>query len=87
MMSLLVALVLGAFLIAAVVRYVRHRRAIRRLRTAALDDDAMREIERTGRLSGRDPEDDAPLDLEEIAAAEEEFWAEEGWDEPEEYGK
>src|SRR5690606_34536265 len=87
MMSLVVALVLGAFMIAAVVRYVQHRRAIARLRAAALDDDEIREIERTGRLAARDPEDDAPRDLEEIAAVEEEFWAEEGWDEPEEYGR
>ena len=77
-------LLLGALAIAAAVRYVLYRRAARRRRTAALDAAAIREIERTGRLAGRDPDGDAPLDLGKIAAAEAEFWAEE-WDEPEEY--
>lgn len=81
----MISLLLGALVLAAGVRYVVHLRAERRRRAAApLDDAAIREIERTGRLEGRDTADDAPLDLDEIAAAEEEFWAE-GWDEPEEY--
>ena len=77
-------LLLGALAIAAGVRYVIYRRAARRRHTAVLDDAAIREIERTGRLERRNPADDEPLDLDEIAAAEAEFWAEE-WDEPEEY--
>lgn len=81
----MISLLLSALLLAAGVLYVVRRRAARRRSAAApLSDAAIREIERTGRLEGRDPDDDAPLDLDEIAAAEERFWAEE-WDEPEEY--
>lgn len=47
-----------------------------------VDDDAVRRILEDGTLSTGD--DDEPLDLEEAARAEEEFWAE-SWDEPEEY--
>lgn len=47
-----------------------------------LDDAAIRRILEEGRLR-HDP-DDEPLDLEEVARAEEEFWAED-WDEPEEF--
>ena len=76
--------VLGALVLAAGVRHLLRLRAARRTGAAPLGDDEIRAIERTGRLEDRDPADDAPLDFEEIAAAEEEFWAEE-WDEPEEY--
>ena len=77
--------VLGALVLAAGVRHLLRLRAARRGGAAApLGDDDVRAIERTGRLEGRDPADDAPLDLDAIAAAEEEFWAEE-WDEPDEY--
>ena len=77
--------VLGALVLAAGVRHVVRLRAARRIGAAApLSDADVREIERTGGLEGRDPADDAPLDLDAIAAAEEEFWAEE-WDEPDEY--
>jgi hypothetical protein len=78
-----IAFVIGVLAIAAGVVFVVRRLAARR-RRAALDDEAIREIERTGTFEGRDPADDEPLDLDEIAAAEEEFWKE-GWDEPEEY--
>jgi hypothetical protein len=49
-----------------------------------VDDDAVRSILEAGRLStaGEDG-DDEPLDMEEAARAEEEFFAE-SWDEPEE---
>ncbi|HEX2093971.1 MAG TPA: hypothetical protein VHG28_16330 [Longimicrobiaceae bacterium] len=46
-----------------------------------VDDDALRRILEEGSLG---MEEDEPLDLEEAARAEEEFWAE-SWDEPEEY--
>lgn len=76
---------LGVLALAAGVRHVFRLRAARRAGGAApLSDAAIQEIERTGRLEGRDPADDAPLDLDAIAAAEEAFWADE-WDEPEEY--
>lgn len=46
----------------------------------ALDDDAIRRIEETGRLRTPEPE---PLDQEAIDEAERRFW-EEDWEEPEE---
>lgn len=49
---------------------------------AAVDDDAIRAIERTGRLHA--PEDE-PLDLDEIAREERRFWDSEGWDSAERY--
>ena len=45
----------------------------------AIDDDAIRQILEKGTLKGRDA-----LNLEEIARAEEDFWAQ-SWDEPEEH--
>lgn len=48
-----------------------------------VDDDALRRILREGTLPA-DEEDEEPLDLEEAARAEEEFWND-SWDEPEEY--
>ncbi len=47
-----------------------------------VDDDAVRRILHTGRLGAGD-DDDAPLDMDEAARAEEEFFGE-SWDEPEE---
>lgn len=74
---------------AAVLVLLAGLRHLHRLRSArpphgppAVDDDALREILRTGRLSA--PEEDEPLDMEEADEAEEEFWGE-TWDEPEEY--
>lgn len=46
-----------------------------------VDDDVVRQVLETGRVSTRESE---PLDLKKIARAEEEFWSE-SWDEPEEY--
>lgn len=50
-------------------------------RGSALDDDAIRRIEETGRLRTGEAE---PLDQEAIDEAERRFWEEE-WDEPEEF--
>ncbi len=80
-MSILIGVLL---LVAGLVYLVRRLGARGQMTAAPLSDSAIREIERTGRLEGRDADGDAPLDDDEIAAAEEEFWAEE-WDEPEEY--
>lgn len=63
-----------------------HRLLRRRARRAPgpprVDDEAIDRILRHGTLE----REDEPLDEEEIARAEEEFW-EESWDEPEEYGR
>ncbi len=67
---------------AAGLRYLTRLRAASG-RPFAVDDDAVRRILEDGTLE-TDDEDDEPLDLEEAARAEEEFWAE-SWDEPEEY--
>lgn len=63
-------------------------RYLSRLRSArppsgppVVDDDALRRILEEGTLT---TEEEEPLDLDEIARAEEDFWAE-PWDEPEEY--
>ena len=55
----------------------------RRRPSGFLDDDAIRAIETHGVLHVEDPPD--PLDLEEIQAAEEDFWKSEAWEDPEEY--
>ena len=55
------------------------RRRVQRSRSAGLDDDAIRRIE-----LGLPLEVDAPHDIEEARAAEEEFWADP--EEPEEFG-
>lgn len=47
-----------------------------------VDDDALRRILRDGSLASRSGDD--PLDMDEAARAEEEFFGE-SWDEPEEY--
>lgn len=68
----------------AAVGIARRARMLRDRREsgAALDDQAIRRIVEEGSLP-YDP-DDEPLDLEEAARAEEEFWSEE-WDDPEEF--
>lgn len=48
-----------------------------------VDDDAIARIVHHGTLTTPDEE---PLDEDEIARAEEEFW-EQSWDEPDEYGR
>ncbi|MDX1674152.1 MAG: hypothetical protein R3314_05045 [Longimicrobiales bacterium] len=65
----------GALLVAGAWLGVRHR--LRQLRDRELTDGAIRQIEASGRL-----EVDEPLDLDEAAAEEERFWGE-TWDEPE----
>jgi hypothetical protein len=65
---------------------MRHRARIAHVEDAPeglprVDDDAIRRILREGSL--RSP-DDEPVDMEEAARAEEEFF-DESWDEPEEY--
>lgn len=66
---------LGALLVAVAGLGVRRR--LQRLKDSDLSDGAIRRIESTGRL-----EVDEPLDLDEAAAEEERFW-DESWDEPE----
>lgn len=67
--------VLGALLVAVAGLGVRRR--LQRLKDSDLSDGAIRRIESSGRL-----EVDEPLDLDEAAAEEERFW-DESWDEPE----
>jgi hypothetical protein len=67
---------------------LRYRRRLRPMRSGSgipprVDDAAMRSIVRDGTLAAHDDEDE-PLDPDEIARAEDEFWNE-PWDEPEEY--
>lgn len=64
----------------AVVGLARRAR-LRRGSRPELDDAAIQRILHEGRLPFE--QDDEPLDLEEAARAEEEFWAED-WDQPEE---
>lgn len=52
---------------------------LRRMRRPDVGDEEVRQIEEEGRLSTSEPE---PLDVDEVRAREEEFWAE-SWDEPE----
>lgn len=65
---------------------VRHHRRVRSLqpptRVPRVDDAALRTILAGGSLPGA--EEDEPIDPDEAARAEDEFWSE-GWDEPEEY--
>ena len=72
---------LAAIAALAGVRYLLRLRSLRSAEAPpTVDDDAIRQILERGTLSiGPDP-----LDLREIARAEEDFWAE-SWDEPEEY--
>lgn len=59
------------------------RRILRRTRPVAdgLSDDDVRQIEEGGLLFR---EDDEPLDMDEIRAEEDRFWASESWDRAEE---
>lgn len=65
---------------AGIARLLRMR-DVRRGADPTVDDDSIRRILEEGSL---DAGDDEPLDLDEAARAEEEFWNEE-WDEPDEY--
>lgn len=78
-------IVFGALLGAAGLRYRARLHAIRGAGAPpAVDDDAIRRILEEGTFSTGEDDEGEPLDLEEAARAEEEFW-EESWDEPEEY--
>jgi len=66
-----------------VIAGIRYRRRLRKMRsTSHIDDAAIHEIIRTGRLPRRDG--DEPMDLRAAAKAEEDFW-DESWDQPEEF--
>lgn len=78
MMSLrfLSAVLLGAILVYA---WWRRRRTLRErveAESLKIDDDAIRAIERSGRLRAPGEE---PLDLDEIEAEERRFWDDEDW--------
>ena len=79
--------ILLAVLVAIAALRFRRRMAARRARASGpiVDDDAIRRILDEGALD-IDDEDEEPLDLDEIAREEEEFWNE-SWDEPEEDGR
>jgi hypothetical protein len=78
-------LVLAVLLLLAGFRYVARIRSARGPRgVPVLDDDGVRRILETGAFAAEEEEE--PLDLEEAARAEDEFW-DESWDEPEEYGR
>lgn len=68
---------------------LRYRQRLLRTRAARgtprVDDDAVRQILTRGHLAAVD--EDPPLDEEAARRAEDEFWAGEAWDEPEEYGR
>lgn len=77
---------LSALGLAAGVRHVARMRAVRRREQAGVpevNDDALRQILETGRLRGPSH---GKADMRRAAAAEEDFW-EESWDEPEEFGR
>jgi len=69
---------MGALVVAAGLRLRRRLRGVRD-EGPRVDDEGLRQILETGRFTS--PED-PPLDLGEIAEAEERFWSE-PWDEPE----
>lgn len=75
-------LLLLVLVLAAAWRLRSRREQVRR-RPLRVDDAAIEQILRQGSLT---VPDDEPLDEEEIARAEREFW-QESWDEPEEYGR
>ena len=58
----------------------RFRQRLRHQTRSGVTDEIVRQIETLGRV---DAEDVEPLDLEQVRAEEDEFWAE-TWDEPEE---
>ena len=65
--------------------WLRYRSGLHRASgggTPRIDDEALRRILRDGTLPG----EEEPLDMDDAARAEDEFW-EESWDEPEEYGR
>lgn len=74
-LDFLSGIALGAVIVWAFLQRRRHLRE--RIENEGLDDTAVERIIREGRLEVDDP---GPLDLEEIARAEEEFWKSEPWD-------
>jgi len=74
---------LAILLLIAGIRAIVRTRAVRR-RSGTVDDDAVRRILEDGSLDVDD--EDEPLDLDEAARAEDEFWSE-TWDEPDEFGR
>lgn len=81
-----IGILLGALAAAAGLRQWRRVRAARAstLVPPPVDDDAIRRILAEGKLPAVEAEE--PLDLDEIARAEEEFWSD-SWEDPEEYGR
>lgn len=78
-LDFLAGLALGAVIVWA---FLQRRRMLKdRIEGPGLDDEAIDRILREGELEFEKPE---PLDLDEIARAEEEFWSSEGWDPAEE---
>jgi hypothetical protein len=73
---------LAILIVLVAIPRIRARRE-RRPRHPVVDDAAIERILRHGTLSSGD---DEPLDEQEIARAEQEFW-EQSWDDPEEYGR
>lgn len=72
-------LALGAIIVWA---WLRRRRSLHdQIHGPGLDDEAVERIIHQGTLEVEVPE---PLDLDEIARAENEFWESEGWDPAEE---
>lgn len=76
--SFLSGLALGAVIVYA---FLRRRRALRQKIRPELDDAAVERIIHQGSL---EVEEHDPLDLDEIARAESEFWETETWDPAEE---
>ena len=76
--SFLSALALGAVIVYA---FLRRRRALQEKIRPPLDDSAVDRIIHQGSL---EVEEHDPLDLDEIARAEDEFWEREAWDPAEE---
>lgn len=75
---------LSLLALAAGLRYLARLREVRRSSRVPVmvDDAALDEILRTGRLQR--PDTPRPVDMRKAAEAEEEFWAQ-SWDEPEEH--
>ncbi len=71
---------MGALTAMAAYAVTRRLLAARAERRPRLTDEAIREIERHGRLERQEP-----LDLREIDSEERRFWQEEEWDESEEW--
>lgn len=69
--------------VAALRYWLRLRRLHSSARHPIVDERAIERIIRTGSL---ETDDEDPLDVDEAARAEDEFWSE-SWDEPEEFNR